>query len=89
MPLSGYVGRPKCPPIQGLVTTVDAGSRAIVVFVESTTGTTYRVNKTEALRSHIGHTVSIIAHPNDRGSLIIHGDVRCSDHGSGGSVAGY
>ena len=82
MPLAG--GSPRCPPIEGLVTTLDLGSHSIVAFVESTSGETYRLNKPEVLRSHIGHTVTIIAHPNDRGVLIIHGDIHCSDHRDGG-----
>jgi len=80
MPLVGISDSIHCPPIEGLVTTVDAGHHSIVVFVESVTGRTYRVNNPEVLHSHIGHTVTMIAHPNGRDVLIIHGEVRCSDH---------
>jgi hypothetical protein len=71
-----------------MVMTVDAGSHPIVVFVDAATGKTYRLNKPEVLRSHTGHSVAMIAHPNDHGVLIIHGDVRCSHHADGGGRVG-
>jgi hypothetical protein len=66
---------------------MDLGSHSIIAFMASTTGTTYRLSKPEVLRSHIGHTVTMVAHPNDRGVLIIHGDVRCPGHSGGGPGA--
>lgn len=71
----------RCIPVQGLVSTVSSAWRGShIVFIDSGTGDSYRVNRPEVLRSHLGHTVNVVGHLNKNGLFIIHGDVRCSEH---------
>ena len=81
VPLDARANGPICPATKGLVTKLSSQwSGSYIAFVESDTGRSYRVNHPEVLRSHIGHTVWAIAHPNKHGLLIIHGNVRCPEH---------
>ena len=71
----------RCIPVQGLVSTVSsAWHGSHIVFIDSGTGESYRVNRPEVLRSHLGHTITVVGHLNKNGLFIIHGDVRCSEH---------
>ena len=84
LPLDARPGGPNCPPRQGVAAAVSSVWRhPYIVFIDSGTGQGYRVNRPEVLRSHLGHAITLVAHTNKHGVLIIHGDVRCLKHAVG------
>jgi len=96
VPLAAFagLGGPKCPPRLGLITlatssaigttgSVEAKGEElrVVVFVDSADNRIYRVNVPDIARAHIGHHVTLVAHPESSRSntLFVH-EIRCHDH---------
>ena len=91
---SAGLGGPKCPPRRGLITQASPsaiGTTAplernvpkiqVVVFVDDADHRVYEMNVTDTARAHIGHRVTLIAHPRPRhpNVLFVH-EIRCAEH---------